>query len=488
MLIHGSEKCEISSIEYNSKNVIPESLFVAVEGFSVDGHEHITEAVAKGAKAVVLSSRRVSEFCNLKEKGVVILASDNTRRSLSGISASFYQHPSTEVPVIGITGTNGKTTITYMLESILKTSGYSPAVIGTINYRWKDNEIQSLNTTPDSRDLQELIKNMVSDNIDFIIMEVSSHALKLHRVEDIDFNIAVFSNLTRDHLDFHESYDDYFNSKRKLFELVEKSSNKNRIGIINADDEFGRTLLKESIGFSYPMWSFGIQDDADYCPIESSIRNTIEGVCYSLKKPQKGLGIDLGVTGRFNVYNSLCAFAIAHRMGVPVEMIQRGLSAMNSVPGRFDKIRSDSGFYIIVDYAHTDDALLRLLQSVKELQPRRTITILGCGGNRDRTKRPLMGRVAISNSDWVIVTSDNPRDENPNEIIEDIIRGVNETNYEIEPDREEAIRIAIDMAERGDMIVIAGKGHENYQIIGDKRIYFDDHEVVRKYLGKRDGF
>ncbi len=484
--VFGNLDDDISSIEYDSREVKDKSLFVAIPGFTSDGHNFIKAAVEKGAKAVVVASERVSEFSDLKEKGITLLKSDDARRSLASLSASFYQHPCSRVPVIGITGTNGKTSITFMLEFILKCHGYSPGVIGTVNYRWKDKEIQSSNTTPESRDLQEIFANMISDGVDAIIMEVSSHGLKLFRADYIDFDSVIFTNFTRDHLDFHETFDDYFASKRRIFKLLEKSCKKDKCSVVNNDDEYGQVIINEEGSPQYAMLSYGVNNDADYKPELDSINNTIDGISYILEKPEKGVQIDLNVSGKFHVYNSLSAVAASHSMGIPMETIRNGLSGLTTIPGRFDRIKSKLGFSVIVDYAHTDDAILNLLHSARDLNPKRIITLFGCGGNRDKSKRPLMGRAATTNSDWVIVTSDNPRDEEPEDIIEDIVSDLDAINFEIMPDRREAIKKAIYMAEEDDMVVIAGKGHENYQLIGGKRIDFDDRELARQYIAEKE--
>lgn len=478
---------EIASIEYNSSKIRPGSLFVAVEGFSSDGHRFIEDAAARGASAVVLSAGREEEFSSLAGRNITLISSANTRRALSLFSSAFYRHPTRRMPVIGITGTNGKTSTTYMLESIFSAAGYSPGVIGTVNYRWKGREIPAPNTTPESKDLQEVIAAMAADGADVLVMEVSSHGLKLNRVDGIDFDMAVFTNLTRDHLDFHRTFEDYFDSKRMLFQNLGESRKNNRAGIINADDEYGRILLEERGRYPYPLVSLGLGRDADYRPVENSIRSDIAGIRYMLERPEEGTEIRLGVTGRFQVYNSLCALAVAHRMRVPLEAILEGLASVENIPGRFDRVPSKTGFHVIVDYAHTNDALLKLLQSVRELSPGRIITVFGCGGNRDRTKRPLMGKVAAVNSDRVIVTSDNPRGEDPGAIIRDIVADLKASNLEIIADREEAIRKAIGMAEKDDIVVIAGKGHEDYQIIGNIKSHFDDREMARKYIAAREG-
>ena len=483
-LVSGNIGREIASVEYDSRKVNGLALFVAVPGFVTDGHLYVKEAITKGA-AVVVSDSKAGAFKDIKNNGAVILSAPDTRKALSALSAELFGNPTTKVPVIGITGTNGKTSITYMIESILKDGGYVPGVVGTVNYRWKDTVISAPNTTPESRDLQELFARMVSDGVNVIIMEVSSHALSLFRVEDVEFDIVVFTNLTRDHLDFHKTFEEYFNAKLRIFELLDKSSKDNKAAIVNIDDEYGKKIVKNA-GYGYPVMGFGVGQGAEFKIEDNSISSLLDGVRYKLEKPETGIEIELDVLGSFQVYNSLCAFAVCQKMGLPTDVIVKGLRDLKSIPGRFDSIKSKIGFNAIVDYAHTDDAVLKLLSSARELKPKRIITLLGCGGNRDKTKRPIMGKTAVQNSDWVIFTSDNPRDEEPEAIINDITSGLSENNFEIITDREQAIKKAVYMAEKNDLVVLAGKGHEDYQIIKGKKFHFDDHEVAGKYIGERE--
>jgi UDP-N-acetylmuramoyl-L-alanyl-D-glutamate--2,6-diaminopimelate ligase len=484
-VVSGNIDKEIEAVEYDSRKVNSKALFVAVPGFVTDGHLYVKDAISKGAGAVIVSDSTAGEFKDIRNNGTVILSAPDTRRALSAFSAELFGNPTHKVPVIGITGTNGKTSITYMIESIFKDNGYVPGVVGTVNYRWNDKIINAPNTTPESRDLQEIFANMVAEGVNVIIMEVSSHALSLFRVEDIDFNIAAFTNLTRDHLDFHKSFEEYFNAKKKIFQLLEKSTKDNKAGIVNIDDEYGRKIF-ESAEYAYPVLGFGVSNGADYKPARKSISSTLHGVSYALEKPEGGIKIDLNILGSFQVYNSLCAFAVCHKMGVPVNIIQKGLRDLKGIPGRFDSIKSKIGFNVIVDYAHTDDGVQKLLLSAKELKPKRIITLLGCGGNRDKTKRPIMGKTAVAGSDWVIFTSDNPRDEDPDEIIRDITTGLSEKNFEIITDREQAIKKAVYMAKKDEVVLLAGKGHEDYQIIKGKKTHFDDHEIAGKYIKERE--
>jgi len=472
----------VSSVEYDSRKVKKGSLFVAVEGFSSDGHIFVQTAVDNGAVAICVARDRIKDFAHLKYRGIDILAADDTRTALSKLSAAFYDYPSRSMMVIGVTGTNGKTSITYMLEAIMKRYRRNPGVIGTINYRWGGREYPAPNTTPESRDLQEILYRMKRDGVNTVIMEVSSHALELRRADDIDFDAVVFTNLTRDHLDFHHDFESYFNAKKRLFHLLESSFKKGRCGVINADDPYGREIYLIRNQYSYPITSFGIDCEAAYMPELRSTHNTIHGLRYMLERPDAGIEVKLNLLGKFQLYNSLAAVAVSRQMGVPYKAILRGLADLETVPGRFDVLKTGKGFVVIVDYAHTVDALEKLLKSVNELEHRRIFTVFGCGGDRDRTKRPLMGKVAEENSDMVIVTSDNPRTEDPEQIISEIAEGLTKENHEIIPDREKAICHAVQRAREGDIVVIAGKGHEDYQIIGKEKKHFDDKETAARCL------
>jgi len=481
-LTAGSGATEISSVEYDSRNVRKGSLFVAIEGFKSDGHEYIDTAIENGASAILIARNRLMECAYLKKSGVSALLSDDTRTALSRMSAAFYGFPSRSIMVLGITGTNGKTSITYMLEAIMKRHGLAAGVIGTINYRWGNKTYPAANTTPESKDLQEILHKMHQDGVEVVIMEVSSHALELRRADSIDFDAIVFTNLTREHLDFHHDIDSYFNAKKRLFDILEASNKKGRCGIVNADDSYGKSIYMIKNQYAYPIKCFGIDAECDYMPDRSSIKHSLSGLSYRLERPLPGFAVNINLLGTFQLYNSLAAVAVSHQMGVPFVEIAAGLKDLMTVPGRFDVLRADAGFVVVVDYAHTADALSKLLGSVNEIDHRRIITVFGCGGDRDRTKRPLMGKAAEEHSDLVIVTSDNPRTEDPGEIIREIVDGLTRDNHEIIPDRESAIAKAVAIAREGDIVVIAGKGHEDYQIIGAERIHFDDREVVARYL------
>ena len=391
---------------------------------------------------------------------------------------------------IGITGTNGKTSITYMLESIMKRYGRNPGVIGTINYRWGGREYPAPNTTPESRDLQEILYRMKRDGVDAVIMEVSSHALELRRADDIDFDAAVFTNLTRDHLDFHHDFESYFNAKKRLFTLLEKSFKKGRCGVVNVDDAYGRELFMIRNQYSYPVKSFGIDTEADYMPEPGTVSNTIGGRELRLARPDAGIAVNLNLLGTFQLYNSLAALAVvAPAWACPMRRSRRGLADLETVPGRFDVLKTGKGFVVIVDYAHTVDALLKLLKSVNELEHRRVITVFGCGGDRDRTKRPLMGkRRRRRTRTWSSSRATIPAPRTPAGSSARSRTGSEGNNHEIIPDREEAIARADGRwPGDGDIVVIAGKGHEDYQIIGTEKIHFDDKEVAARCMQEGSG-
>jgi UDP-N-acetylmuramoyl-L-alanyl-D-glutamate--2,6-diaminopimelate ligase len=326
---------------------------------------------------------------------------------------------------------------------------------------------------------------MLADGVDSVVLEATSHALDLNRVDDIDFNIAVFTNLTQDHLDHHKTFENYFEAKKILFRLLNNSPKHNKAGIVNIDNEYGKKLFSEKEKYSYKMFGFGTAADTDYKIKKNSIHTTIHGTNFEFEKPYKKK-ISLEIIGDFQVYNSLAAYSVCHAMGISNEIIIKGLQNLTIIPGRFNTIKAGFGFLVVVDYAHTDDSVRQLLESVKELNPQRIITVLGCGGNRDKTKRPLMGKAAVSNSDFVIFTSDNPRDENPDQIISDIIRDMKAANFETITDREQAIKKAIYSAQKNDIVVIAGKGHEEYQMVKGKKIHFDDREIAAKYIKERE--
>jgi len=382
--------------------------------------------------------------------------------------------------VVGITGTKGKTTITYLLEEILKKSHFLPAVIGTISYRGPRIKISAERTTPEAPDLQRMLAEMLAQEVTHCLIEVSSHALDLRRVLGIGFDIALFTNLSGDHLDYHHTMERYFEAKKKLFFL----NHKKRTAVINSDDPWGKKLISE---LPSGVVTYGLGPGAHIRG--ENFKLTEKGIEFSAKYPAGKLPVSSPLLGKPNLYNILASIAVALSLNIPVSAIKEGIASLQEVPGRFEKIKNTLGLHIFVDYAHTDDALKNLLETVRELNPKRIILIFGAGGDRDKTKRPRMGEVAGNLADWTILTSDNPRSEDPLAIISDIEKGIKKTgakNYKILPDRKEAIEHALSFGEKGDYILVAGKGHEYYQIIKDKVIPFKDADVIRGILGIKE--
>lgn len=467
-LIQGNANQEITNIAYDSRAVERGGLFVCIEGFQTDGHKYIPSALEKGA-AAILCTHRVQD---VPEHTAVILA-ENTRKALAMVSAHFYGYPSRKLRMIGVTGTNGKTTTTYLIKSILDKAGRKVGVIGTIENRIGDRVLPSSRTTPESRELQALLEQMRMEGVMDVVMEVSSHSLDLCRVDGIAFDAAVFTNLTQDHLDYHKTMENYRTAKGLLFERAEKS-------IINMDDAAGEYMAGRSGG---EILSFGIEGDTALTA--ENIQISAEGCSFELLWQGKRLPVKLHTPGRFSVYNALGAAGACIALGVPLETIAGGLSENSGVSGRFQTIRSRKGYQAVVDYAHTPDGLENVLKTAKEFAKGKIITVFGCGGDRDKTKRPIMGETAGRLSDYCLITSDNPRTEDPLQIIGEVEAGIRKTGcpYEKIPDRREAIRHAAALAESGDVILVAGKGHETYQIFPDRTIHFDDVEEVRDAFG-----
>jgi UDP-N-acetylmuramyl-tripeptide synthetase len=401
------------------------------------------------------------------------------RAALGPVAATFFDHPSAAMRVLGVTGTNGKTTTTYLIDAALRAAGHKVGLLGTVQYRIGDRLADATRTTPEASDLQALFREMVDAGCTHAVLEVSSHSLELQRVAGGAFRVAVFTNLTRDHLDFHGDMDSYFQAKRKLFaELVRPDGR----SVINADDDRAAELRAASLA---PVWTYGIDNPADFRA--EDVRLALDGTRFRVQSPVGRHEVRSALVGRFNVQNVLAAFAAAVAAGVAPEVALRGLATVTGVPGRLERVAGAADFAVIVDYAHTDDALKNLLETVRELGPSRVITVFGCGGDRDRTKRPLMGAVASRLSDVVIVTSDNPRSEPPEAILEEIQRGMNggrKAERHAIVDRREAIARALEMARPGDAVVIAGKGHETYQVLRDRTVPFDDRQVARDILSR----
>ncbi len=392
---------------------------------------------------------------------------------MAKLTTEFYGDPSSKIKVIGITGTNGKTTITYLIEALLKKANFQPAVIGTINYRFKNKTISSKNTTPSSVELQSLLARMSKEGVDYAIMEVSSHALDQDRAEGIKFHSSIFTNLTQDHLDYHKTLENYFKAKVKLF----KNLAPNSVAVINNDDKYGRRIKNLT---KARIITYGIKNKADI--IASDIKFDCRKTEFLLSTPKLKINLETSLIGRHNIYNILAAIAWADKEGIDIVTIKSVIKEFSTVPGRLERITAGARFSVFVDYAHTEDALKNIITSLRNLSRRRLIVVFGCGGERDKTKRPKMGRIVSELSDYAVITNDNPRSEDPLEIIKDIKRGIRKNNYCVIPQRMDAIRKSLALARPGDIVLIAGKGHENYQILKDRVIHFDDREAVKECL------
>ena len=482
---------DISGVAYDSRKVKEGYLFVAITGERYDGHNFIEDVIKRGAVAIVAEKKspslRVSE-----SPGPLYIRVKDSRKTLACIANNYYGMPSEALTLIGITGTNGKTTTTYILKSILESWGKEVGLIGTIQYMIKDKIYPALHTTPESLEFQSLLKDMLLSGCTQVISEVSSHALAQYRADRAVFNVAVFTNFTRDHLDFHKTMEDYFRAKERLFiELLDKSGT----AIINLDDSYGKRLISSLIARnpSQDILTYGFETKADI--VASDIDNSFQGLRFKISFCGRSYDVSSQLIGLPNVYNIMSAVGVSISLGIPWQIILEGLAETGNIAGRFEKVEFGQEFLCIIDYAHTEDALERLISTAREfiLPPHppltkggnrggRVITVFGCGGDRDRGKRPAMGAVATRLSDFVIVTSDNPRSEEPADIIKDIESGAVRKNYLIEPDRGEAIRKAVGMAGDGDVVLIAGKGHEAYQDIKGVRYRFNDRDVIEEEI------
>ena len=462
--------CDVLGLTQDSQKVQKGFVFFAVKGHTVDGHKFIPAALEKGACAIISQEK-------LGIKQAVLVA--DIEAAMAAAALKFYENPSDKLKMFAITGTKGKTSISYLLESILLEAGKIPAVLGTINYRINREVLSKApNTTPAALTLQNILANAVNKKADSCIMEVSSHALELKRVEGVNFDTAIFTNLQRDHLDFHHTFENYFKAKYKLFEslLNLKNQKQNKTAIINIDDKYGQKLYKMLEG-KIKTLTYSIKGKADFAATD--ICPSLEGVTFKVN----GQNAKINLLGAHNVYNALAAIAAASTYGIDLETSLKGIEILQGVAGRMQAIKSGQPFYVFVDFAYTQEALLRAFDTVKPYKKGKIITVFGCGGERDTTKRPLMGACTVENSDFVIITNDNPRRENPQNILKDILAGVGENkNYEVELDRRKAINKAISQAQAGDIVLIAGKGHEDYQILPTGKIHFSDEEEALKAL------
>ncbi|SKC78854.1 UDP-N-acetylmuramoyl-L-alanyl-D-glutamate--2,6-diaminopimelate ligase [Maledivibacter halophilus] len=474
--VYGDNDIDISGIAYDSRIVEKDNLFVCISGFKTDGHKYIKNAIEKGARAIVIEKDIDDIAGDICENNIAIIKVCDSRDALSKLSVNFYNDPSREIKVIGITGTNGKTSITYLIRSIFKANNKRTSLIGTMKNIILDEEYKTSNTTPESLELQYLFSEMVKKDIDICSMEVSSHSLDLKRVEDVKFNIGVFTNLTADHLDFHEDMESYKKAKEKLFY---KTSD---VNIINVDDKYGKKIYDKIKKLKTSVLSYGINSNCDIYAEDIDMHATYSK--FRVVTPKYSGDIEINIPGLFSIYNILATIAVCYSMGYGYEDIAKNIKNIKPIRGRFEPVENDKGINVIVDYAHTPDALENVLNTVNQFAKGKVITVFGCGGDRDATKRPLMGKVAYDLSDHCIITNDNPRSEDPEIIVKDILQGIgpDQKKYNIIIDRREAIKEAIKKAKTNDIVLIAGKGHETYQIIDDKIYDFDDRKVAMEVL------
>jgi UDP-N-acetylmuramoyl-L-alanyl-D-glutamate--2,6-diaminopimelate ligase len=473
--INGAVDREITGIRYDSRRVVPGDLFVAVRGSVSDGHAFIEQAVEKGAVAVV------GEQAALSQRATVIIVPDS-RAALAQVGAAYFGFPSRKLRIIGVTGTNGKSTTTFLIRHLLESANQSTGLLGSVHYEIGERRIPAGRTTPESLDLQELLALCVEAGCRNVVMEVASHGLSLGRVNEIEFNVGVFTNLTQDHLDFHGGMKNYFEAKGRLFDRMRQNKAKDAKAAINVDDPYGQQLVAR-FGRELPIITYGMGARAELRASDFSFE--LSGTSYRLDTRERSYLVRLPLIGRFNIYNSLSALAAAQALGLDMRSAILAIAKAPQVPGRLEAVPAKRKFQVFVDYAHTEDALLNVVKTCRDLNPARLILVFGCGGNRDKTKRPLMGAVADQYADYSFITSDNPRKEDPEGIIRDIETGFKQKNYEKVVDRKEAITRAIAMAQPRDIVLIAGKGHEKYQEFGDHIVPFDDVELASRALEER---
>lgn len=471
----GNGNPDIQGIAYDSRSVRKGDLFVAIKGEKSDGARFVPQAIEQGAVAVACESPKESTA------DVVMLAVTDARRFLAEISRVFYGNPAEQLKLVGITGTNGKTTTSYLVDSIYRSAGLRSCLVGTISMKIGDRGFHTEHTTPESSDLMRFFREAVKEGCTHGVLEVSSHSLALKRVFAARFRVGIFTNLTRDHLDFHKDMESYFLAKKLLFS--DENGNRVETAVINTDDPYGKRLENE---INCPVLSFGFNKDAKIHVMDFHSR--VDGTDLTIQTPAGKINYRLRLVGRPNIYNVMAATGAALSLGISPEAVRSGIEGLDGVPGRVERVDAGQNFTVVVDYAHSPDSLENLLNTVSQLPHEKIITVFGCGGDRDKTKRPIMGAIAVRMSDFVFATSDNPRSEDPLQILNEIETGMHKgpAPYKIVPDRREAIKLAVTMARKGDVVVIAGKGHEDYQILRDKTIPFDDRklagELIREVL------
>ncbi len=464
---------QVENIAYDSRRVQRHTMFVALRGEKTDGHQFIGQAIDKGASVIVAEREQ-------KDPRVTCLVVENTRTALADFSATFYGHPARKLKLAAVTGTNGKTTTTFLIKHICENAGLRCGLVGTVRYEIGERVLPAIRTTPESLDLQELLAQIASAGCKAAVMEASSHALAQDRTRGLEWDVAVFTNLTQDHLDFHGTMDNYFEAKAKLFTALATQKRKREpFAIVNIDDRYGRQLL-DKIDKRVAVVTYGMGTRADFRA--SNYRAEFSGTSYQLDAHGKSYLVRLPLIGRFNVGNSVAALGAANALGINLRNAVLSLAKAPQVPGRLELVPARRQFQVFVDYAHTPDALGNVLKTLRELEPQRLIAVFGCGGDRDRQKRPLMAEMADRLADYSIITSDNPRKEDPNAIVSEIEKGFRSNHYEKIVDRTEAINRAVALARPRDIVLIAGKGHETYQEFEDHTIPFDDIQVARRAI------
>ena len=467
----------VTAVTDDSRAVAAGSLFVAVKGERVDGHEFVGQAVQAGAAAVVAQGA-------VETGSLPLVRVADSRKALGLLGSRFYGDPSAQLAMIGVTGTNGKTTTTYLCKALLEGIGRRVGLIGTVAYQIGSETIPASHTTPGALELQGLLARMIQAGMNSVVMEVSSHALAMDRTAGCEYDAAVFTNLTQDHLDYHGTMEEYFQAKLRLFTGLGGGKKTGQRAIVNMDDPRGAEIRAAC---RVPVWGYAVTSKADLKA--EQVRLSMNGTTFAAATPAGTFTVESRLVGEHNVYNLLGAIGVALHAGATCDQVREAVSRVSNVPGRFERVSAGQDFTVVVDYAHTEDALVRLLAAAQALKTDRIITVFGCGGDRDRGKRPKMGRAAVEHSDIVVLTSDNPRTEDPMAIlrevevgVRDALQGRSHVEYHLVPDRREAIGTAVRLARTGDIVLIAGKGHEDYQIIGTKKFHFDDREVAREAI------
>jgi UDP-N-acetylmuramoyl-L-alanyl-D-glutamate--2,6-diaminopimelate ligase len=467
----------ITSVTDDSRSVSSGSLFVAVKGERVDGHKYVGQAIKAGAAAIVGQD-------SVERASVPFVQVTDSRKALGLIGSRFYGDPSAQLAMIGVTGTNGKTTTTYLCKALLEHMGRRVGLIGTVAYQVGAETIPASHTTPGAVELQRLLANMNEAQLDSVVMEVSSHALAMDRTAGCEYDVAVFTNLTQDHIDYHRTMEEYFQAKLRLFTGLGQGKKTRQRAIVNMDDPRG---VYVRAACRVPVWGYALNVSADL--VAENVRLSMNGSTFTAATPAGTFTVESRLVGEHNVYNLLGAIGVALHGGATCDQVREAVARVSNVPGRFERVSAGQDFTVVVDYAHTEDALVRLLTAAATLKTQRIITLFGCGGDRDRGKRPKMGRAAVEFSDVVILTSDNPRTEDPLTILREVEAGVREAlqgrpsvQYHMVADRREAIGTAVRLARPGDILLIAGKGHEDYQLVGTKKMHFDDREVAREAI------